>query len=182
MKNQKLKYPEVGWMEERFQVQVLNDDVCEFEWIMQSGGSVPEHLHKDSDEYFKVLEGEVTFKVNGKTIIGKPGFEITIPKMALHSVSNKSSERIKCKVVYSPVADQGEFFQILFFLSEKNPNDKSAMFKAMYISNQMKFREFSTLNGGVKFFMNLILYFFRVFAPISGLNKLHKEYQSKTNH
>lgn len=52
----------------------------------------------------------------------------------------------------------------------------------MYISNQMEFREFSTLNGGVKFFMNLILYFFRVFAPISGLNKLLKEYQSKTNH
>ncbi|MCB0533088.1 MAG: cupin domain-containing protein [Saprospiraceae bacterium] len=182
MNNKMTNFPEVGWVEERFQVQVLNDDVCEFEWTMQSGGSVPVHLHKDSDEYFKVLEGEVTFKVNGKTIIGKPGFEITIPKMALHSVSNKSSERIKCKVVYSPVADQGKFFQILFFLSEKNPNYKNAMFKAMYISNQMKFREFSTLQGGTKIFMNFIFAFFKVFAPIMGWNKLLEEYQLKIIH
>lgn len=176
-------YPEVGWMKERFQVLTLNNEICEFDWTIQHGGSVPEHLHKESDEYFKVLEGELTFSVGGKTMIKKAGEELFVPKMTLHSVSNKSGNVGKCRVSYLPVADQGKFFQILFFLHELKPNDKYALFKAMYISERLNYKEFSTMQGGVKIVMKVMMGFFSFFAFLTGWEKLTKKYvQTELKH
>ena len=181
MEKQTSKFPEVGWMKERFQILQLNEQICEFDWTIQPGGSVPEHYHKESEEYFKVLEGEVSFMINGELIIGKPNFELTIPKLIYHSVSNKSSQVAKCRVSYQPVADQGKFFEILFFLFRKNPDDKNALFKAMYISKQMGYREFSSLKGGMKILMGIMMSFIKLFAPITGWNKLLNDYRLKPN-
>ncbi len=176
-------YPEVGWMKERFQVLTLNNEICEFDWTIQHGGSVPEHLHKESDEFFKVLEGELTFSLDGKTMIKKAGEELFVPKMTLHSVSNKSGNVGKCRVSYLPVADQGKFFQILFFLHELNPNDKYALFKAMYISERLNYEEFSTMQGGVKIVMKVMMGFFSFFAFLTGWEKLTKKYvQTELKH
>ncbi|NUO02264.1 MAG: cupin domain-containing protein [Saprospiraceae bacterium] len=169
-------YPEVGWMKERFQVLTLNNEICEFDWTIQHGGSVPEHLHKESDELFKVLEGELTFSLDGKTMIKKAGEELFVPKMTLHSVSNKSGNVGKCRVSYLPVADQGKFFQILFFLHELNPNDKYALFKAMYISERLNYKEFSTMQGSVKIIMKVMMGFFSFFAFLTGWEKLVRMY------
>lgn len=77
-------------MKERFRITKLNDQICEFIWTMYPGGSVPEHYHEESDEFFQVLYGQLTFRVNGKTSVLGPGEEILVPKLALHSISNVS--------------------------------------------------------------------------------------------
>lgn len=176
-------YPEVGWMKERFQVLTLNNEIVEFDWTIQPGGSVPEHLHKESDEYFKVLEGELTFSLDGKTMIKKAGEELFVSKMALHSISNRSGNVGKCRVSYLPAADQGKFFQILFFLHELNPTDKTALFKAMYISDRLNYKEFSTMQGGIKIVMKVMMGFFSFFAFLTGWEKLVRKYvQTELKH
>ena len=172
-------YPEFGWMKERFKIIQLNNEICEFDWTIQPKGSVPEHFHRDSDEYFKVLIGELTIKVKDKINIVKTGEALLIPKLTSHSVSNNSNEIVKCRVYFKPVADQGKFFQILLFLNRINPNDGNALFKAMYISEQMNYKEFSTLQGGMKFMMNIFMSLFKLIAPIIGWKKLLKEYAAR---
>jgi quercetin dioxygenase-like cupin family protein len=171
-------------MKERFRIIQLNNEICEFDWTVKPKGSVPEHFHRDSDEYFKVLNGEVTIKVNDKINIVKTGEELLVPKLTSHSIRNNSNEIVKCRVCFKPVADQGKFFQILLFLNRINPNDGSALFKAMYISEQMKYQEFSTLQGGMKFMMKILMRLFKLIAPIIGWKKLLKEYdrELKSNH
>jgi quercetin dioxygenase-like cupin family protein len=172
-------YPEVGWMKERFQVLTLNDEICEFDWTMEQRGAVPAHVHQEADELFKVLEGEVTFRLDGKTFVAHPGDEVLVPKLAIHSISNRSKGNIKCKVIYSPVSDQGEFFRILFFLKSENPNDGNPLFKAMYIADQMKFKEFSTVQGGIKFIMTTMMGILKLLAPLLGWNKTLDKYRSE---
>lgn len=173
-------YPEFGWMKEKFQIIQLSNEICEFDWTMQPKGSVPEHLHKESDEYFKVQLGELTIKINDKISVIKAGEELLVPKMTKHFCSNNSKEIVKCRVFFKPVADQGKFFEILLFLNRINPNDGNALFKALYISDQMKYKEFSTIQGGMKFMMNIMMGFFKLFAPIMGWKKLLNQYQNES--
>ncbi len=176
-------FPEIGWMKERFQVLTLNNEICEFDWTIEPGGSVPEHLHKESDETFKVLEGTLTISMGGKTVAKRTGEEWTIPKMTPHSVSNKSDSTVKCRVTFQPVADQGKFFQILFFLHGLNPKDKSALFKAMYISDRLNYREFSTVQGGLKILMRGMMGLIHFFTFLTGWDKLVKKYvQAELKH
>jgi quercetin dioxygenase-like cupin family protein len=165
-------------MKERFQVLTLNDEICEFDWIMQPGGAVPSHLHQEADEVFKILEGEVTFRLDGKTIVAHPGDEVMVPKFAIHSISNRSKANIRCNVTYSPVSDQGEFFRILFFLKSENPNDGNPLFKAMYIADQMKHKEFSTVQGGMKVLLASMMGILKLIAPLLGWNRLLNKYRS----
>jgi quercetin dioxygenase-like cupin family protein len=169
-------YPEVGWMKERFQVLTLNDAICTFDWSMEPGGSVPEHLHMESDEHFEVLEGELSIQCMATNRTLKKGESVTVPRLTPHCVSNKSKVPVLCRVTFDPVADQGKFFQILFFLNQKNPRDNMALFKAMYIADCLNYRPFSTMRGGMNFVEKMMLTSFRIAAPLTGWNRLVRQY------
>ncbi len=154
----------------------LTETTCKFEWTVQPGGSVPTHLHKESDEPFEVLEGELTLIVAGKTVVIRAGETITIPHMVPHSLHNKSNAEVRCRVSYTPAADQSKFFQVLIFLKENSIEGMGAMFRTMYICDQLGYREFSTVTGGMKAFMGLMMGCFRLLAPLNGWAKLVKQF------
>ncbi len=56
----------------------------------------PPHVHSREDEFFFVLEGEVTFQVGDKTIVATPGTFIQGPRGIPHTFKNsgKSPARI----------------------------------------------------------------------------------------
>ena len=169
-------YPEIRWMKEVIQIVQINAQICEFEWTLAPGGAVPEHLHLESDEHFTILEGEVTFRIEGKRVVAKPGDEVLVPKKTWHGIQNKSKSNIRCKVSYLPIADQGEFLHICAFLSNQNPNDKNLLFKAMYIHDKLNYKAFSTLRGWMKLAESLMKGFFKIFASVMGWNKLALQY------
>lgn len=171
-----MSYPEVGWMKERFQVTELNDEICEFLWTMQPGGGVTEHYHQESDELFQVLEGELTFRINGKTTVLGPGEELLVPRMALHSISNKSGAETKSLVTFKPVADQGKFFQISMFLAHENPDDKNLVFKALYISHKLRHKPFSSSRGAMKIMEDIMMGILNIIGPLSGWDKSARRY------
>ena len=69
-------------------------------WVPPNGGPGP-HAHKDIEETFYVLDGEVEFKSETQTYIGTKGSYINIPLGgAVHCFKNKSDKpaRLLCTV------------------------------------------------------------------------------------
>jgi quercetin dioxygenase-like cupin family protein len=172
-------YPEVGWMKEKFQVLILNESICEFDWTIEPGASVPHHFHKESEEHFHVLYGELTIIVGEKTIPLKVGEKLIIPKMILHSIKNKSKEKVICRVKFIPSADQDKLFQILFILQKIKPKARNQLLQALYISNRLKFKEFSSFQGGMKYLMFFTMSIMRIISPFTGLNKIASNIEEK---
>ena len=57
-----------------------------FENVIQPSGTVPElHIHRQMEEMFYVLEGEVEIKVGNQTIQGQPGAFVLVPRGTPHT-------------------------------------------------------------------------------------------------
>ena len=50
-----------------------------WEAIVPPGGGPPPHVHSREEEGFYVLEGEITFTVNGERIVAKAGMFANMP-------------------------------------------------------------------------------------------------------
>ena len=51
---------------------------------MPAGDGPPPHVHP-IDEWFEILEGDIEFRVDGRTLPAKPGDSIWIPRGTVHS-------------------------------------------------------------------------------------------------
>jgi quercetin dioxygenase-like cupin family protein len=49
------------------------------------GTGAPPHIHHGEDEFFYVLEGEANFHLDGKSVAGKPGTFLFLPRDIEHS-------------------------------------------------------------------------------------------------
>lgn len=81
------------------------------EMLVPPGGGPGPHAHKDFQEMFYVMEGEVEFKMEGGTYMARKGSLINIPLGgAVHCFKNKTNEvaHLLCTVV---PAGLDRFFQ-----------------------------------------------------------------------
>jgi quercetin dioxygenase-like cupin family protein len=75
---------------------------CLAEAFVPPGGGPPPHYHTREEEAFYVLEGEVTFTVDGKTVLGMPGTFVQIPRGTPHAFKNRSSAPARMLIQCSP--------------------------------------------------------------------------------
>ena len=66
------------------------------------GGGPPPHIHHREDESFFVLEGEITFTVDGKRIVAKAGSFVQGPRGIPHAFKNESSVPSRMLIHVSP--------------------------------------------------------------------------------
>ena len=66
------------------------------------GGGAPPHLHRDEDEAFCVLEGEVEFLLGEGTIPAGAGTCVPIPKGPLHTFKNVGTSPSRVLGVLTP--------------------------------------------------------------------------------
>src|SRR2546427_1461400 len=66
-----------------------------FEAIVPPGGGPPPHVHSREEEGFYVLEGEITFTIDGKTVVATAGIFANMPVGTPHSFKNESSRPAK---------------------------------------------------------------------------------------
>lgn len=66
------------------------------------GGGPPPHLHRDEDEAFCVLEGEVEFLLGEGTIPAAAGTCVHIPKGTLHTFKNVGTSPSRVLGVITP--------------------------------------------------------------------------------
>jgi quercetin dioxygenase-like cupin family protein len=73
-----------------------------FEGIVPAGSGPPPHLHTREVEAIYVLEGELTFSVNGETSVLGPGSFIHIPRGIVHGFKNQGTKTARMLDLVSP--------------------------------------------------------------------------------
>lgn len=70
--------------------------------LVPLGSGPPPHIHRREDETFYVLEGELTFQVDGRTFTASGGSFVTLPKGTLHSFLNTGPTPAKMLILVHP--------------------------------------------------------------------------------
>ena len=79
--------------------------------VFPNGGPMP-HIQTREHEGFYVLEGEISFIVEGKEIIAKPGTFVNVPPHVIHSFKNKTDILAKMLVILVPGGLENLFYQV----------------------------------------------------------------------
>ena len=74
-----------------------------------SPGPLP-HLHRDHEETFYVLEGELTVRFGERRITAPAGSFVVIPRGVAHQPSNPGTEATRVLLIFSP-AGMEHFFE-----------------------------------------------------------------------
>jgi quercetin dioxygenase-like cupin family protein len=82
-----------------------------WEAIVPPGGGPPPHVHSREAEGFYVLEGEITFTVNGERIVAQAGTFANMPVGTPHSFKNESGRPAKVLISVAPAGLEQMFFE-----------------------------------------------------------------------
>ena len=69
--------------------------------VFPNGGPVP-HIQTREHEGFYVVEGEITFTVEGEEIVAKPGTFVNVPPNVTHSFKNETKVLAKMLIILAP--------------------------------------------------------------------------------
>src|SRR5262245_25691629 len=89
-----------------------------WEALVPPGGGPPPHVHSREEEGFYILEGEITFTVNGERVVAKAGMFANMPVGTPHSFKNESSQPAKMLISVAPAGLEQMFFEFGVQLAE----------------------------------------------------------------
>lgn len=76
------------------------------------GGGPPPHTHTREDESFIILDGEITFTVDGRDITAGPGTLVDAPRGTPHRFTNTSAKPANMIVIVTPGDLEGMFNEL----------------------------------------------------------------------
>lgn len=79
-------------------------DLSMFESVVPSGGRVFPHLHREYEEAFYLLEGELTFLLDRNWHKARSGSAVHIARGTVHAFRNDSKSHARVLVVHTPAA------------------------------------------------------------------------------
>ncbi len=80
------------------------------EAIVPPGGGPPPHIHRNEDETFYVLEGEVEFLLGDRIVTGSAGDFVSVPRGTVHRFHNAGSARARLILTFTPAGIE-KFFE-----------------------------------------------------------------------
>jgi uncharacterized cupin superfamily protein len=80
-----------------------------FEAIEPPGGGPPLHIHTREEEFFLVLDGEITFFIDGQVIRRTAGGTAFVPRGLPHCFKNCSDKPARMLVLFTPGDIEGFF-------------------------------------------------------------------------
>src|SRR4051795_2859083 len=89
-----------------------------WEAVVPPGGGPPPHVHSREEEGFYVLEGEITFTVNGERVGAKAGTFANMPVGTPHSFKNESDKPARMLISVAPAGLEKMFFEVGVPLAE----------------------------------------------------------------
>jgi quercetin dioxygenase-like cupin family protein len=98
--------------------QDTNGTYALWEALVPPGGGPPPHVHSREAEGFYVLEGEITFTVNGERIVAKAGTFANLPVGTPHSFKNESDTPARMLISVAPAGLEEMFFEVGVALAE----------------------------------------------------------------
>jgi quercetin dioxygenase-like cupin family protein len=91
-----------------------------FEALVPPGGGPPPHVHSREEEGFYVLEGEITFTVNGERVVATAGMFTNMPVGTPHSFKNESDKPARMLISVAPAGLEKMFFEVGVPLPEES--------------------------------------------------------------
>jgi quercetin dioxygenase-like cupin family protein len=82
-----------------------------FEAIVSPGGGPPPHVHRREEEGFYVIEGEITFIIDGERMVGTAGTFANLPIGVPHSFKNETNQPAKMLIFLAPAGLEKMFFE-----------------------------------------------------------------------
>ncbi len=89
-----------------------------WEAIVPPGGGPPLHVHSREEEGFYIIEGEITFTVNGQKIVATAGMFANMPVGTPHSFKNESNKPAKMLISVAPAGLEQMFMEVGVPLTE----------------------------------------------------------------
>ncbi len=62
----------------------------------------PKHAHTAEDDAFYILEGELTFGVDGEEVVAGPGTFVLVPPGVEHTFANRTGEPVRMVNIHAP--------------------------------------------------------------------------------
>ena len=97
------------------------DTNCKYsliEALVGPGGGPPPHVHSREEEGFYILEGEITFTIDGERVVATAGMFANMQVGTLHSFKNESNKPAKMLVSVAPAGLEKMFMEIGVPLAE----------------------------------------------------------------
>jgi quercetin dioxygenase-like cupin family protein len=82
-----------------------------WEATVPPGGGPPPHVHSREEEGFYVLEGEITFTVNGERVVATAGMFANMPVGTPHSFKNESDRPARMLISVAPAGLERMFME-----------------------------------------------------------------------
>src|SRR5437016_11223472 len=82
-----------------------------WEALVGPGGGPPPHVHSREEDGFYVLEGEITFTVNGERVVATAGMFANMPVGTPHSFKNEASRPARMLISVAPAGLERMFFE-----------------------------------------------------------------------
>ncbi len=95
-----------------------NGQYALWEALVPPGGGPPPHVHSREEEGFYVLEGEITFTVNGERVVATAGTFANMPVGTPHSFKNESDKPARMLISVAPAGLEKMFFEVGVALPE----------------------------------------------------------------
>jgi quercetin dioxygenase-like cupin family protein len=89
-----------------------------WEALVPPGGGPPPHVHSREEEGFYVLEGEITFTVDGERVVATAGTFANMPVGTPHSFRNESDKPARMLISVAPAGLERMFFEVGVPLAE----------------------------------------------------------------
>jgi quercetin dioxygenase-like cupin family protein len=80
------------------------------EALVPTGGGPPPHIHRNEDETFYLLEGQITFRLGDDSVVAGPGDFVNVPRGAVHCFRNEGSEPARMVLTFTPAGIE-KFFE-----------------------------------------------------------------------
>ncbi|MFN0051164.1 MAG: cupin domain-containing protein [Planctomycetales bacterium] len=89
-----------------------------WEAIVPPGGGPPPHVHSREEEGFYVLEGEITFTIDGERSVATAGMFANMPVGTSHAFKNESGRPARMLISVAPAGLESMFFEVGVTLPE----------------------------------------------------------------
>jgi len=73
------------------------------------GVVVPKHIHRDADELFYMLDGELLVTLSAREIVASPGDLVVVPRGTLHARRNRAEVATRWLTLFTPSGTEGHF-------------------------------------------------------------------------
>jgi quercetin dioxygenase-like cupin family protein len=80
------------------------------EALVPTGGGPPPHIHRNEDETFYVLEGEMTFQLGDDMVVAGAGDFVNVPRDTVHCFRNDGSKPARIVLTFTPAGIE-KFFE-----------------------------------------------------------------------